>query len=53
MFRVRLAWGKIDGMADRLGLPYSGQPQAELWLGAHPLLPAEDPEPNVTVEQPH
>lgn len=35
------AWGKIDGMADRLGLPYSGQPQAELWLGAHPLLPAE------------
>jgi len=34
------AWGAIDGVARALGWAPSGGPEAELWLGAHPLSPA-------------
>ncbi|MDQ4214881.1 mannose-6-phosphate isomerase, class I [Microbacterium capsulatum] len=33
------AWGRIDGVAEVLGRPGSGGPEAELWLGAHPGSP--------------
>lgn len=34
------AWGSVDGIAHVLGTAGSGRPEAELWLGAHPLSPA-------------
>jgi len=34
------AWGAVDGVSRALGWPGSGGPEAELWLGAHPLSPA-------------
>jgi len=34
------AWGSIHAIADLLGRPASGQPEAELWLGAHPGSPS-------------
>lgn len=34
------AWGAVDGVSRALGRPGSGGPEAELWLGAHPLSPA-------------
>ncbi|QDZ17008.1 mannose-6-phosphate isomerase, class I [Humibacter ginsenosidimutans] len=34
------AWGSLHGIADLLGRPASGGPQAELWLGAHPGSPS-------------
>jgi mannose-6-phosphate isomerase len=35
------AWGSTTLMAEFLGLPnVTGKPQAELWIGAHPLLPS-------------
>ena len=34
------AWGRVDGVAQVLGTPGSGGPEAELWLGAHPGSPA-------------
>ena len=34
------AWGSTSLLADFLGVPASGRPQAELWLGAHPACPA-------------
>src|SRR5687767_9662872 len=36
----RYAWGSRTAIPQLLGLPPDGQPQAELWLGAHPLAPA-------------
>jgi mannose-6-phosphate isomerase len=33
-------WGAIDGVARPLGWAPSGRPEAELWLGAHPLSPS-------------
>ena len=35
------AWGSKTAIADLLGRPASTRPQAELWLGAHPLAPSE------------
>ena len=35
------AWGSATAFTDLLGLPATGGPQAELWLGAHPSLPAD------------
>ncbi|MEQ6896652.1 mannose-6-phosphate isomerase, class I [Microbacterium sp. KR10-403] len=35
------AWGTIDGVARTLGWAPTGGPEAELWLGAHPLSPSE------------
>ena len=35
------AWGSTSAIADYLGTPPTGRPQAELWLGAHPTCPAK------------
>lgn len=34
------AWGSRDALPELLGTPPTGEPQAELWLGAHPGSPA-------------
>ncbi len=34
------AWGSVTAMAELLGTKPTGQPQAELWLGAHPGSPS-------------
>ena len=34
------AWGSTTAIADLLGYPPAGGPEAELWLGAHPDAPA-------------
>jgi mannose-6-phosphate isomerase len=34
------AWGSLTALADLLGRPAPGTPEAELWLGAHPSAPS-------------
>lgn len=34
------AWGSVDALPEMLGTAATGEPQAELWLGAHPGHPA-------------
>ncbi|HSO90689.1 MAG TPA: type I phosphomannose isomerase catalytic subunit, partial [Arthrobacter sp.] len=34
------AWGSTTAIAGLLGRPASGQPEAELWIGAHPDSPS-------------
>ncbi|MFL6128838.1 MAG: mannose-6-phosphate isomerase, class I [Mycobacteriales bacterium] len=34
------AWGSATAIPELLGLPATGAPQAELWLGAHPAAPS-------------
>src|SRR6187402_1974310 len=34
------AWGSRSAIAELLGRPASGGPEAELWLGAHPGWPS-------------
>jgi mannose-6-phosphate isomerase len=34
------AWGSLTAIPDFLGRKPTGKPQAELWLGAHPLAPS-------------
>lgn len=34
------AWGSVSAIAELLGREASGQPEAELWLGAHPGSPS-------------
>lgn len=34
------AWGSRDALPELLGIEPNGEPQAELWLGAHPGAPA-------------
>src|SRR4051812_33425522 len=34
------AWGSRTAIPEFLGLPPTGEPQAELWFGAHPLAPS-------------
>jgi mannose-6-phosphate isomerase len=34
------AWGSLTAIPDLLGVPPSGAPQAELWIGAHPAAPS-------------
>ena len=34
------AWGSPTAIADLLGRPASGGPEAELWIGAHPDSPS-------------
>lgn len=36
----RYAWGSHTQIAELLGVPPDGGPQAELWLGAHPSAPS-------------
>src|SRR4029079_6891161 len=33
-------WGAVDGLVDLVGVPPSGGPQAELWVGTHPVAPS-------------
>ena len=33
-------WGAVDGLVDLVGVPPSGGPQAELWIGTHPVAPS-------------
>ncbi|MFI8392422.1 mannose-6-phosphate isomerase, class I [Streptomyces sp. NPDC085540] len=33
-------WGSTTALAELMGLPPTGEPQAELWLGAHPAAPS-------------
>jgi mannose-6-phosphate isomerase len=35
------AWGSVTAIPQLLGVKPSGEPQAEYWLGAHPLAPAQ------------
>lgn len=37
------AWGSLDGIPAALGIPVTGRPQAEYWLGAHPKAPSRLP----------
>lgn len=37
----RYAWGSVTALPQLLGVPPDGQPQAELWLGAHPSAPSQ------------
>lgn len=34
------AWGSTTALAELMGTPPTGEPQAELWLGAHPAAPS-------------
>jgi mannose-6-phosphate isomerase len=34
------AWGSLTAIPELLGVPASGEPQAELWMGAHPGAPS-------------
>ena len=34
------AWGSTEALPRIMGLPPTGEPQAELWLGAHPRAPS-------------
>ena len=34
------AWGAVDGLAQVVGSAPSGGPEAELWVGTHPLAPS-------------
>ncbi|MCW2527645.1 MAG: manA [Pseudonocardiales bacterium] len=34
------AWGSTSTIAELLGVPPTGEPMAELWLGAHPAAPS-------------
>lgn len=36
----RYAWGSRDALPRIMGVPPTGEPQAELWLGAHPRGPS-------------
>lgn len=36
----RYAWGRRDGMAELVGSAPTGGPEAELWVGAHPVAPS-------------
>lgn len=35
------AWGSLADIPELLGLPATGRPQAELWMGAHPKAPSQ------------
>ncbi len=40
------AWGSTTAIADLLGRPASGGPEAEMWIGAHPDSPSTAIHPN-------
>lgn len=44
------AWGSESLLPAFLGVEPDGQPQAELWLGAHPSLPSMIGEPGVALD---
>src|SRR3954464_14969283 len=37
------AWGSLTAIAELTGRPPSASPEAELWMGAHPMAPARVP----------
>lgn len=37
----RYAWGAPSGIPEILGQPVTGEPAAELWMGAHPVAPSQ------------
>lgn len=43
-------WGSTTAIADLLGRPASGGPEAELWIGAHPDSPSTAIHPNGVTE---
>lgn len=52
LFRItnttqRYAWGRPDGISRALGQQPTGSPEAELWLGAHPIAPSRSADPDV------
>ena len=36
-------WGSLDFIPELLGVPPSGEPAAEMWIGAHPTAPSRVP----------
>ncbi|WP_440708552.1 mannose-6-phosphate isomerase, class I [Herbiconiux sp. YIM B11900] len=42
------AWGSTTAIPELLGTPETGEPQAELWLGAHPGSPSKIVDPSLT-----
>jgi mannose-6-phosphate isomerase len=42
------AWGSTTAIPELLGTPETGEPQAELWLGAHPGSPSRVLDPSLT-----
>ncbi|MEO8908021.1 MAG: mannose-6-phosphate isomerase, class I [Microbacteriaceae bacterium] len=42
------AWGSKTAIAELLGRPTTGRPEAELWLGAHPGSPSRIVDPTLT-----
>lgn len=36
----RSDWGTVDGIPELIGIPVDGEPYAEAWWGAHPLVPS-------------
>ncbi|GAA2242032.1 mannose-6-phosphate isomerase, class I [Herbiconiux moechotypicola] len=42
------AWGSATAIPELLGTPVTGEPQAELWLGAHPGSPSQVLDPAET-----
>ncbi len=34
------AWGDLESIPRLLGVPPTGEPQAEMWMGAHPIAPS-------------
>ncbi|QJU54409.1 mannose-6-phosphate isomerase, class I [Herbiconiux sp. KACC 21604] len=42
------AWGSVTDIPELLGTPVTGEPQAELWLGAHPGSPSRILDPQLT-----
>jgi len=45
------AWGSPTAIPELLGVPPTGEPAAELWLGAHPDDPAFAPEHGTTLDR--
>ncbi len=39
------AWGSVNAIAELLGRPASGRPEAELWFGSHPMSPSKIVDP--------
>lgn len=44
-------WGSLTAIPELLGVPPSGEPQAELWFGAHPDDPAHAPDQGTTLDR--
>lgn len=45
------AWGRVDGMADHLGTEPTGGPEAELWVGTHPVAPSAVEDHDTTLDR--